>query len=94
MVAVRPPPPPQVLALLVSEAVGAQVLPKAVPEVVLLVRLLQLAVECRTMMRDRAYRWGGRRGGGAGRGVGLPACLGGPRGAQVPLQCIVGGVRR
>ncbi|GLC43520.1 hypothetical protein PLESTM_001482300 [Pleodorina starrii] len=47
----------QALALLQSEVVAAERLPRDVPDLVLVLRLMQLAVECRTMMRDRAYRY-------------------------------------
>ncbi|GFR42656.1 hypothetical protein Agub_g3593, partial [Astrephomene gubernaculifera] len=47
----------QVLALLQSEVVAAERLPRDVPDLALLLRLMQLAVECRSMMRDRDYRY-------------------------------------
>ncbi|PNH00841.1 Negative elongation factor B [Tetrabaena socialis] len=46
----------QVLSLLQSEVVAAERLPRDVPDLVLVVRLMQLAVECRSMLRDRSYR--------------------------------------
>ncbi|KAG2491041.1 hypothetical protein HYH03_010488 [Edaphochlamys debaryana] len=47
----------QVLALLHTEVVAAERLPRDVPDMALLLRLMQLAVEARSMMRDRVYRY-------------------------------------
>ncbi len=45
-----------------SEVVAHERLPRDVEELVLVLRLMQLAVECRTMLRDRSYRWAGAEG--------------------------------
>ncbi|GIL63751.1 hypothetical protein Vafri_17765 [Volvox africanus] len=47
----------QALSLLQSEVVAAERLPRDVPDLVLVLRLMQLAVDCRTMMRDGRYRY-------------------------------------
>ncbi|KAG2423654.1 hypothetical protein HXX76_015171 [Chlamydomonas incerta] len=47
----------QALALMQSEAIACERLPRDVPELCLVLRLMGLAVECRSMMRDRSYRF-------------------------------------
>ena len=78
-----PSPPCQVIRRL-EAATEAEALPKDDQELVLTTRLLQLAVGCRAMMRERRYRFAGRwRGagarwhmlGGAGSDALLPAVL-------------------
>ncbi|KXZ51837.1 hypothetical protein GPECTOR_11g276 [Gonium pectorale] len=47
----------QVLSLMQSEVLLPERLPRDVPPLVLVLRLMQLAAECRNMLRERAYRF-------------------------------------